>query len=102
MSQIRMTTSRKKIEDGRPHQIKEGQDSSQILKGIKIHNLGWSISLPYPFLPKPIYALKASSNLHNKVDIHIYTHAFLTISSIELHKHIYKLLLFVRSNCYFS
>jgi hypothetical protein len=27
--------------------------------------------LSYSFLPKPIYALKTSSILHNKVDIHI-------------------------------
>jgi hypothetical protein len=38
---------------------------------------GWSLSLPYSFLPKPIYALKTSFILHHKVDIHIYTHAFL-------------------------
>jgi hypothetical protein len=40
--------------------------------------------------------------LHNKVIIHIYTHAFLTTSSTKLHKHIYPLLLFVRHKYHFS
>jgi hypothetical protein len=34
-------------------------------------NLGGSLFLSYSFLPKPIYTLKTSSILHNKVDIHI-------------------------------
>ena len=97
-----------KIEDDQLHQERMSinsslQGSSEITKmNQDPQNLGGSLSLPYTFLPKPIYTLKTSSILHNKVDIHIYTHAFLTTSSTKLHKHIYRLRLFLSSKRYFS
>jgi hypothetical protein len=44
---------------------KEGYELDQISKG-NIHNPGWSISLSYSFLLKPILAIKTSLTLHNR------------------------------------
>lgn len=83
ISLAQMKTPRLETEDDQPHQERMStnsslQGSSEVTKmNQDPQNLGWSLSLPYTFLPKPIYTLKTSSILHNKVDIHIYTHAFL-------------------------
>jgi hypothetical protein len=82
MSLTRMATPRRKAKEDQPCQRRISinsslQRSNWIARWIKIHNLGWSPSLLYSFLPKPICALKTSSILNNKVDIHIYTHTFI-------------------------
>jgi hypothetical protein len=81
MSLTRMATPRRKTKEDQPRQRRIStqafKDQAKSSDESRSTNLGWNLSLPYSFLPKPIYALKTSSILHNKVDIHIYTHALL-------------------------
>jgi hypothetical protein len=63
--------------------IKKGQTPTQVFKdqvGSPDESKATILDGVFPYttlLTKPIYALNTSSILHNKMDIHIHTHALL-------------------------
>ena len=85
-----MKTPRIKAKEDQPHQASTQVFKDQVRSPDESNPQSWMESFPYSTLsyPKPIYALKISSILHNKVDIHIYPcfHNHLLICVTNLNK----------------